>query len=246
MCGVSFQGSPALRQLDLFHVKHTLTDYVENQVFFRNVTIETYHAKDTFITIRGKLEKSTCTRSYVLFNGLYYLKDEFYQSKFHLPKPFILFFSSFISKNVDSMKSRKLRLRKWLVHFSPKEKRKGKYDPSYAGSRSRKSKVEAPLITPLLRATFSSFSFSILSLNFSFCCVITRAWTEQSLRNTWNRHNLHLSFCPSDFSTLASILYLVGNKFEISKNVVFTFDYRARLDDEDDSGDGFERSLFQL
>lgn len=192
------------------------------------------------------LEKSTCTWSYVLFNGLYYLKDEFYQSKIHLPKPFILFFSSFIFKNIDSMKSRKLRLRKWLVHFSPKKKRKEKYDPSYAGSRSRKSKVEAPLITPLLRAIFSSFSFSLLSLNFFFCCVTTRAWTEQSLRNTWNRHDLHLSFYPSDFSTLASILYLVGNKFEISKSV-FAFGYRAQLDDEDDSGDGFERSsLFQL
>lgn len=235
-----------MRQPSLFHVKHTLIDYVENHVFFRNVTIEIYHVKDTFITIREKLEKSAYTRSYILFNGLYYLKDEFYQSKFHLPKPFILFFSSFIFKNIDSMKSRKLRLRKWLVHFSPKEKRKEKYDPSYAGSRSRKSKVEAPLITPLLRAIFSSFSFSLLSLNFSFCCVITRAWTEQSLRNTWNRHDLHLSFCPSDFSTLVSILCLVGNKFEVSKSV-FAFGYRARLDDEDDSGDGFERSsLFQL
>lgn len=126
------------------------------------------------------------------------------------------------------------------------KRRKEKYDPSYAGSRSRKSKVEAPLITPLLRATFSSFSFSLLSLNFSFCCAITRAWTEQSSRNTWNRHDLHLSFCPSDFSTLASILYLVANKFEISTSV-FAFGYRARLDDEDDSGDGFERSsLLQL
>lgn len=105
------------------------------------------------------LEKSTCTWSYVLFNGLYYLKDEFYQSKIHLPKPFILFFSSFISKNIDSMKSRKLHLRKWLVHFSPKKKKKRKIRSFVR--RQSKSKVKS-------RGSFNHSSFTRHILFFFF------------------------------------------------------------------------------
>lgn len=67
-------------------------------------------------------------------------------------------------------------------------------------------------------------------------CFLVSRFEQSNLYGTvWDGNDLHLSLCPSDFSTLASVLILIDNKFEVAKSV-FAFDYRARLDDEGSAG----------